>query len=298
MPPYIIQKPLITTLRLLARLTHPIPPPDPTTTETISIPSRDPSRTIKAHLYNPPTTNPRTPTPILLNLSGTGFTIPSHGIDAPFATYLTTHTPYSLLDLSYRLAPEHPFPFPAALQDAHDALAYILSQPNRFDTSRIALCGFSAGGGGLAASLAANPDLLPQGMKVHALVAFYPVVDATVPAGEKMPEVDLGRRMLGGSIPAGVMRFSQGCYLRGDGGGVGRCLFVVCQGDSLAGETERLVGRLRGGDGDGDGDGERVVRAVKVMGVGHAWDKIARAGSWEAQERDRAYAAVVELLNE
>ena len=67
-----------------------------------------------------------------------------HGSDDIFCRRVAAETHYTVLDIEYRLAPEHPFP--AAPHDAADALKYVLSRPDLYDNSRIAVSGFSAGG--------------------------------------------------------------------------------------------------------------------------------------------------------
>lgn len=49
-----------------------------------------------------------------------------------------------MVDVKYRLAPEHPFP--AAFDDVEDVVKRVRSQPARFDQAHLSLSGFSAGG--------------------------------------------------------------------------------------------------------------------------------------------------------
>ena len=58
---------------------------------------------------------------------------------------LAARTGYVVIGLSYRLAPEHPFP--AALEDCEDVLRWMAtSKPAGLDPTRIAVGGESAGG--------------------------------------------------------------------------------------------------------------------------------------------------------
>ncbi|RAK97504.1 alpha/beta-hydrolase [Aspergillus ibericus CBS 121593] len=313
MPPYIVLKSLTCLLRLYAKHAYPIPPPHPT--RILSLPARTSNRSIPVHLYASSTSSTSaTPSPVLLNVSGSGFILPSHGIDEPFITNITTHTRYTVLDINYRLAPEHPFP--AALEDIVDVLGYVHSHPEQFDQTKIAICGFSAGGN-LAASVAAHSP----GTRIGTLVAFYPVVDGTISDKEKGRRMgrDGDRKMkkgIGGVLPAWLMGFYRTCYLRSGvpgrkpgekleeddrvspgwagarlAGFPERCLFVTCEWDSLARETEDLGRRLMAPPG-------RKVRMIRVQGCGHAWDKIAKKGTKEWDERERAYQAVVDLLKD
>ena len=47
-------------------------------------------------------------------------------------------------DTDYRKAPESPFP--AAVHDVEDIVNYVLAHPDEYDTTKITLSGFSAGG--------------------------------------------------------------------------------------------------------------------------------------------------------
>jgi acetyl esterase/lipase len=52
---------------------------------------------------------------------------------------------FTIIFFSYKLAPEHPFPFPT--QDCYNATKYVLESGFEFgDTSRVVLAGDSAGG--------------------------------------------------------------------------------------------------------------------------------------------------------
>ena len=68
-------------------------------------------------------------------------------------------------------APERPFP--AAPQDTEDVVDWVYSQSDRFDTNKLSLGGFSAGGN-LALGLACR--LVAKGKSVKAVVAMYPPV--------------------------------------------------------------------------------------------------------------------------
>lgn len=80
-----------------------------------------------------------------------------------------------VVNLAYRLAPEHPFPAP--LEDCHDAVRYIAEHAEFFgiDPSRIIVAGDSAGG-----NLAAACSVLDSAQDYPVIAAqllVYPVVD-------------------------------------------------------------------------------------------------------------------------
>ncbi|KAJ5572695.1 esterase/lipase [Penicillium hetheringtonii] len=144
--------------------------PAPTPDEVLQIPSRNSGRTIKAHVYHSSTTTTG-PKPVLLNFHGSGFMLPQHGEDDEYCRRISQATKYTVVDCSYRLAPENPFP--AALNDVEDAVKYILNQPSVYDPTNFSIGGFSAGGN---LSLAASACLFPP-ETFRSLIAFYPALD-------------------------------------------------------------------------------------------------------------------------
>ena len=80
--------------------------------EEIAVPTRlGPSRVLKVA---PPDRAPRGP--LYINLHGGGFVRPYHERDTIFCAQAALATGALVLDVDYRLAPEHPFP--AALHEA------------------------------------------------------------------------------------------------------------------------------------------------------------------------------------
>lgn len=119
--------------------------------DVLHIPSRDIHRTTKIHVYR--SKKPIVPSPVLVNFSGSGFVVPAHGTDDEYALRVTMDTPYTVLDVEYRLAPEDPFP--AATNDAEDVVKWVLSRSEQFDLKHVSVSGFSAGGN-LALGLAGH----------------------------------------------------------------------------------------------------------------------------------------------
>ncbi|PIG82375.1 esterase/lipase [Aspergillus arachidicola] len=168
---------------------HTISNPD----DVVYIQSREAARTIKAHVYR--SASAPNPTPILINFHGSGFMIPMHGSDDEFCRQVSRETGYTVLDIQYRLAPENPFP--AALHDAEDAVNWVLQRPEKFDTSRLAISGFSAGGN---LALALSSSVFPRGT-FRSLLAFYPPVDLYTEPGLKTPPDPAGK-----PLPAALAR--------------------------------------------------------------------------------------------
>ncbi|KAJ0415202.1 Alpha/Beta hydrolase protein [Aspergillus carlsbadensis] len=256
--------------------------------------------TIKLHIYTPRSSTSdegcRTLFPVLITCCGSGFVMPGHGLDTDYCRYIADTTKHTVLDVGYRLAPEHPFP--AALKDVAAIVSHVLSQPAKYDASRISIGGFSAGAN-LATSVAVN--YFPPGTFKN-LVTFYPVLDASIPAATKITSVPeaLRKPKYGGmaTVPVLAMRIFQACYVSCceadlDERGVcdprvspvyaaldrfpGRCLFVTAECDGLAAEAEGLAGR--------------------VAGCGHAFDKRVKAGSEREKVKMEVYEAVARFLN-
>lgn len=168
---YLRLKFLISLIRLLARIFAPLPTPKPDS--VLRIPSRDTrvtKRTIKIHVYKPSTeagSSGKGPHPVLINFFGSGFALRNHGLDDRFCRFIATHTNHVVLDVQYRVAPEDPFP--AAVNDAKDAIKYVLGRPDGYRTSYVSLCGFSSGG-----TLALVASTLFPHRTFQSLIGFYP----------------------------------------------------------------------------------------------------------------------------
>jgi acetyl esterase/lipase len=87
--------------------------------------------------------------PGILYLHGGGFCIGSAELEHPAAVALTNAVQAVVVNVDYRLAPEHPYP--AGLEDCYTALLH-LAKLDGIDTTRLAVHGQSAGGGLAAAT--------------------------------------------------------------------------------------------------------------------------------------------------
>lgn len=286
---YLYYKVLAILIRALAsRGRRPIPSPD----DVVHIPSRDASRKIKAHVYQSAST--LNPCPILINFHGSGFLIPMHGSDDEFCRQVSRETGYTVLDVQYRLAPEHPFP--AALHDAEDAVTWVLQRPEKFDLSWVAISGFSAGGN-LALALSSN--IFPRGT-FRSLLAFYPPVDLYTEPGSKTPPDPAGK-----PLPAVLARVFDRCYIPASYDArdprispyyaqpdrfPDRILMVTAACDSLAGEAEALAAKINREPG-------KEVMSHRMQGCNHGFDKSAPEGSIPADAKDKAYTMAVATLS-
>ncbi|KAJ5864631.1 uncharacterized protein N7529_006547 [Penicillium soppii] len=260
--------------------------------EVRHIKSRDAGRTIKVHLYHPSSSGP---SPVLINFHGSGFLLPLHGGDDEFCRRVSRDSKYTVLDVPYRLAPEHPFP--AALNDIEDAIKYVLSRPDEFDQTHVSLSGFSAGGN---LALAASSSLFPRNT-FRSLLVFYPVTDLSSDPGLKHAPVAGGR-----VIPLFVGRMFNRCYIpaafdRRDprisplfaeaNRFPQRILMITADGDSLALEAEELAQKIK------DLEGWHVV-SQRMEKCSHGWDKHSLGGTPQYEAKERAYQLAVDMLND
>lgn len=286
---YLYYKVLAVLIRALAsRGRHPISNPD----DVVYIQSREAARTIKAHVYR--SASAPSPTPILINFHGSGFIIPMHGSDDEFCRQVSREAGYTVLDIQYRLAPENPFP--AALHDAEDAVNWVLQRPEKFDTSRLAISGFSAGGN---LALALSSSVFPRGT-FRSLLALYPPVDLYTEPGLKTPPDPAGK-----PLPAALARVFDRCYIPASYDArdprisplyaqpdrfPDRILLVTAACDSLAGEAEALAAKI-------GKEPEREISVHQMQGCNHAFDKNAPEGSTSANAKDKSYAMAVAMLS-
>jgi monoterpene epsilon-lactone hydrolase len=103
---------------------------------------------------------------VLLYLHGGGYCMCSPRTHRSLTTTLGHMTGLPVCILSYRLAPEHPFPCP--VEDAQAAYRWLLERGYRAD--QIVLAGDSAGGGLVLATLIAARD---QGLPMPAAAALF-----------------------------------------------------------------------------------------------------------------------------
>ena len=130
---------------------------------------------IHARVYTRPDTQPGAPA--ILFIHGGGFV--ECGIDFcdNVQRGLAARTGYVVVGLSYRLAPEHPFP--AALDDCEDVLRWMVeSKPAGLDPQRIAVGGESAGGNLTVALALTSRD--KGGPAIRHLSIYYPFTDTTL----------------------------------------------------------------------------------------------------------------------
>ncbi len=128
------------------------------------------NRVLKTRLYVPPNDEGRA---VVLFLHGGSFVLGDLDTHDALCRRLARDTGMRFLALDYRLAPE--YPFPAALDDALDALRYVATHVDEFAAkdARLVVMGDSAGATLIAAAAALTRD---EGLNVAAQVLIYPTL--------------------------------------------------------------------------------------------------------------------------
>ncbi|RSL41088.1 hypothetical protein CEP53_012970 [Fusarium sp. AF-6] len=262
----------------------------PNSTRTlIQIPSRDAARSIKAWIHRPPNHGGNTPG-FLINWHGSGFILPSLGMDHEFCDRMAHEAGVVVLDIDYRKAPDHPYP--AAVEDVEDIFKWVEDQPERFDPSRIAVSGFSAGGN---LALVAASELRGQFKRINirAVYAFYPLVDL-----DRDPELK--------KVPSPINPFPlfslclfATCYMprveerknpRVSPTFADPALFpntimiITCSAENLSPEAEEMAEKLKAGGAN--------VEVVQLENAPHGFDKRAKPGSVAFKQREMTYLKV------
>ncbi|GIC86419.1 putative carboxylesterase [Aspergillus udagawae] len=290
---YLRLKLLVSFYRLIVKMFA--SPPRPRPDSVLRIPSRDNKHTIKAHIYKPSEkyAGSRGPHPVLVNFYGSGFAIPLYGADDGFCRFIATTTGYVVLDVEYRLAPEHPFP--AAVHDVEDAVKYVLDRPDEYQTSQVSVSGFSSGG---TLALVA-PTLFPPDT-FQSVIAFYPATDLARDPSMRKPPVPNAkprsafwtrtfREAYIGNMDPQDPRISPA--YADTSKYPANMLVVTAELDSSALEAEDLA---KEAEAEGVASGRNVV-IRRMKDCGHAFDKKNTNKSC-VQARDEAYGLAVDML--
>ncbi|MER5774131.1 alpha/beta hydrolase [Streptomyces sp. NPDC002039] len=132
-------------------------------------------REIPIRIYRPVTEPDAGPLPVTLYFHGGGWVFGDLDTQDHIARTVADRSGTIVVSVDYRLAPEHRFP--AAVDDAYAALAWVADNASGFggDGQRIAVFGESAGGN-LAATLA-QEALRRGGPRITLQVLAYPALD-------------------------------------------------------------------------------------------------------------------------
>jgi acetyl esterase len=153
--------------------------------------------------------SPRTveePCPLFINMHGGGFVRGYEKRDTVFSALLAESLGCKVIDIDYRLAPEHPFP--SALNECYDVVKWSFDHADflKIDRKRIALGGHSAGGNFTAAiALMANQT---RDFSLCLQILDYPFLDAVTDPAEKAEPENL--------LPVERMRFFSRLYMENE----------------------------------------------------------------------------------
>ncbi|SPO31903.1 related to lipase/esterase [Ustilago trichophora] len=292
----------LNSLRPLLRGSHP-PLPHGFERQIVHLPSRQPGRTIQAHIYRshrvaPTSDGVAAPLPVHISWHGSGFVLPNLGDDYAYIRHVLDKLGPNCIfvDADYRKAPEHPFP--AASHDAQDLVNYILAHPNLYDPHRVTLGGFSAGGN---LALVVGAHLGPQ--RIAGVAALYPAVDFTIKPGQRpLPTKD--RPDSGFPLPAWMSNvFVDSYFVRQQDKSHPLCsvyyvdaarfpplLLASGQVDTLHYASEKLVRKLKDA-------GRTDARFISIEKEGHGFDKLAR-GPVSVKRRDHVYNEFADFLRQ
>ena len=159
---------LIRVIFWLVRAAKPIPRSD---LALSYLPSTGPTSQPKAlRIHLPKTTKPEG-LPIHVHVHGSGFCLPTYGMDHEYCGWLANAVPCVVVDVDHRKPPTHPAPIPA--NDIRDALkaARRIGAERGWDTQRISIGGMSSGG---CLSLIEAARAGKDGEPLAAVIAFYP----------------------------------------------------------------------------------------------------------------------------
>lgn len=135
---------------------------------------------LKHRVIPPPETSDALP-PLFLDIHGGGFIMGRPWNDDEPNLCLSSSLNCLVISMDYSKAPAVQFPTPT--NELTQAVLDILEDTSlRFDRSRVAIGGYSAGGN-LCLSVAQSPLLRD---KLRGVVSWYPVTDAMIPCSEKV----------------------------------------------------------------------------------------------------------------
>ncbi|MFE6862234.1 alpha/beta hydrolase [Nocardia sp. NPDC057668] len=216
--------------------------PDPVgDVRRLAIPATEPERCITVRAYRPLTDADRLP--VMVFVHGGGFISGDLDTHDVLCRALANRAELLVVAVDWRLAPEHRFP--AGLEDVLAVLDWVgdNSEELRADTTRLVLCGDSAGGTLTAAATAIARDR--RHPRVAGQVLFYPSLCAAMDTAswkqlgdKRFPPRELNRLALQAYLPDGVStddpRVSP---LRGDHAGLPPTLILVGEHDPLLDEN-------------------------------------------------------------
>jgi acetyl esterase/lipase len=166
-----------TFFRVFLTLRSILKSPIPGTLPTL-IKSYPPTLHLKNRIFYPPTYTSSAPLPLYLSLHGGAFAFGDPSLDDTVNAKVCSDWNVLVISLAYPTSVRYPVP---TQQLVATILSILADDSLPFDSHRVAIGGFSAGGQ-LALSACLDPQL--KG-KIHAVTPFYPVTDFTIGATER-----------------------------------------------------------------------------------------------------------------
>lgn len=185
--------------------------------------------------------------PAILFIHGGGFVDGGLEFTDDVQRGLAARTGYVVVGVSYRLAPEHPFP--AGLEDCQDVLQWMVDErPQAMDPHRLAVGGESAGGNLAAALTIANRDGARHDILHQTIV--YPFTDTTLSSTDwetaNMPGVDRAAGEFMVRVYAGAEKDNPlVSILHADLKGLPPAMVISCGHDALRTDSIRFAEALR-----------------------------------------------------
>jgi len=236
--------------------------------------------------------NISTPLPTVIFFHGGGFVFPGNGSHLLICADIAKRTPAVVLCVSYRLAPETPFP--GAVEDSYDTLKWVHQHIKELGGSvdRITVAGDSAGG-----NLAAVTCLIARenGPSIASQILFYPPVDFTRVTPSKLefakgyvPDRELSQWFLKQYVPDVAARIFPHAspLLATDHSNLPKALIHVAEYDTLRDEGILYGEALKKGGVD--------VEVTLHKGAGHGFMSMALLFSYQYEH---AMSQVIEFLN-
>ncbi|THH01789.1 hypothetical protein EW026_g949 [Hermanssonia centrifuga] len=131
-------------------------------------------------IFTPEGTAPAEGWPVFLFFHGGGWTLGNIDTENAFSTNMCKHASCVVVSVDYRLGPEEPYP--AAVEDAEEALHWVYTQGKAqlgVNVSKIAVGGSSSSGGNLAAIITHKAALASPPIALAFQLLVVPVVDNT-----------------------------------------------------------------------------------------------------------------------
>lgn len=193
--------------------------------------------------------------PLFINFHGGGFVRGYHKRDTIFCAQMALNTGCLVLDVDYRLAPEHPFP--QGLNECYDVVAWAFKNAEQLgvDPSKIVVGGHSAGGN--FATVIAIMAKETGDFNLAGQVLDYPFVDGVTPPEEKLDERSImptwrmdAFNVLYAQVPENLSdpRYSPVLATQEALTGLPPALFLIAGMDPLRFEAQRYASQLISAD--------------------------------------------------